>query len=582
MILLWAALARAATPIATWTFDGTDGLFVHGGSPDLWEWGSPTSEPGSCHGGLGACWCTGLDSDYGTDSFDTLTFASHDLTGIADPRLTMVHWYDIDTMGDFGQLQYDDGSGNWTALSPTLGGGDGFSGMTMGWRTVYFDLSGLPDLERVRAVLVSDDSINRPGWCIDDVQVWDGDIVPPVIIPTDWPEDTQDIDGPYELTATVEDDDAVAQVSVHWLDGVAEQEAAMIQNQADAWSFDFPIVEPGTTIEWWITAEDATGNVAASDTASFRVYLAAPMNLRTPAGRLVGPSVPLRWDEPEPDDENPHTVVAYRLYRDDMALFPDIMGTSTIAEVLTSESVFEVSAIYTTSLGALEGDRSAPLAVSVSLPTVDPLVPDSGWPGETLRIELTGTYLQMVDGDVTLDLGDGIAVGLGSVTDVDRATFEISIDEDAEAGTRIATLQSGELEVEIASAFAILDGDRPSLRSVEPDSLRQGSHGTVVVTLDHLPADTPVVDLGEGVVIESTTAQGQSVTLEVTVLADAPVGERPIVVDDGERILEGLEFTVRDQAVRADKNCATGPGASIASVLVAFALAVARRSRKAR
>src|SRR4030095_1331745 len=57
--------------------------------------GGPGPAPRAWH--RGACWCTGLDSDYGTDSYDTLTFVSYDLTGIADPRLTMVHWYDIDT-----------------------------------------------------------------------------------------------------------------------------------------------------------------------------------------------------------------------------------------------------------------------------------------------------------------------------------------------------------------------------------------------------------------------------------------------------------------------------------------------------
>jgi hypothetical protein len=578
---LLTTLAHAA-PLAGWSFNGSDEGFVHGGSPDLWEWGTPSADPGACFDG--ACWCTGLDSDYGTDSLDTLTFASYDLTGIEDPHLTMVHWYDIDssTGGDYGQLQYDDGSGNWTALPPTLGGGDVFTGTTTGWRTVYFDLSGLTDLSRVRAVLVSDDTINRPGWCIDQVQVWDGDIVPPVIEPTLWPVDTQDVDGPYELTATVVDDDAVADVSVHWFDGVEEHEAPMVESPADSWLFDFPIVEPGTTVEWWITAEDETGNLTRwpdADMASFRVYLAAPTNLQTPEGRLVGNSVHMHWDEP---DSPTHDVLAYRLYRDGMALFPDIKGTSTIAEMPDSEAVFAVSAIYATTIGELEGDRSEPLTVSVSLPTIDPLVPGSGWPGDTLRIELTGSYLQLVDGDVTLDLGDGITVSPASVTDVDRATFEIAIADDAEAGPRIATLRSGEVEVEAAAAFEILDGVPPSLTSVEPDSLRQGSHGSVVVTLDHLPAGTPVVDLGEGVVVESTAVDGPAVTVEVTVLADAPLGERPIVVDDGERILEGLEFTVRDQAVRADKNCATGPGAGIVSILAALALTVARRSRNQR
>src|SRR6185436_15539404 len=106
--------------------------------------------------------------------------------------LTLVHWYDIDPGGDYGELQYDDGSGTWTALSPTLGSGAAFTGMTSGWLTVYFDLSGVSNLDHVRALLVSDDMINRAGWCIDDVQIWDGDIVPPSIEPTLVPVDTQD------------------------------------------------------------------------------------------------------------------------------------------------------------------------------------------------------------------------------------------------------------------------------------------------------------------------------------------------------------------------------------------------------
>ena len=48
MIVLLAAIAHATPPIATWTFAGNDGGFVHGGSPDLWEWGTPGSAPGSC------------------------------------------------------------------------------------------------------------------------------------------------------------------------------------------------------------------------------------------------------------------------------------------------------------------------------------------------------------------------------------------------------------------------------------------------------------------------------------------------------------------------------------------------------
>jgi hypothetical protein len=581
VVILLASLAYAGPPIATWTFDDDDGGFVHGGSPDLWEWGTPGAEPGACFEGVGACWCTGLDSDYATDSHDTLTFAPFELSAIADPRLMMVHWYDIDASGDYGQLQIDNGTGNWTALSPTYGGGDAFTGESGGWRTVYFDLSGVPNLALVRLLFESDDTINRPGWCIDQVQVWDGDVVPPLVGPVLSPVDTQDIDGPHEISATIVDDVGVAMAWVHWSDGSADHVGEMIPETGLEWSFEFPVVAPGTTITWSIVAEDASFNSATwpeSGEASFRVYLAAPTNLRTPDGRVVGTTVPLRWDAPV----SPHPVNAYRVYRDGMPVFPDVVGTSAIVDMPSSESELQVSAIFGTTEGEIEGDRSEPLAVAISRPIVDPLVPDRGWPGEALRIELTGTYLQLVHGDVTLDLGDGITVGPAEVTDVDRATFEVVIDPEAEAGPRIATLTSGDLEIAIAGAFEVLDGERPSLTSIEPDAMRQGSHDTVVVTLDHLPAGVPVVDLGEGVVVESTTVDGQSIALEVTVLADAPLGERSIVVDDGQRILEGLEFTVRDQAASAEKNCATGPASGVAGVLAAVALALARRSRKPR
>jgi hypothetical protein len=578
VIVLLATIARAAPPTATWAFDDSDGGFVHGGSPDLWQWGTPGAEPGSCVG-WGSCWCTGLDSDYATDSYDTLTFASFDLEGIVGPRLKMAHWYDIHAGGDYGQLQVDDGSGNWTALGPTYGG-DAFTGESSGWRTVYFDLSGVPDLGAVRVVLVSDGMINRPGWCIDDVQIFEGDVVPPLVEPSLVPSDTQDLDGPHEIVAEIVDDVGVASATVHWNDGVADHQSEMTPGPEDVWSFEFPPVPPGTTVRWSIVAEDEASNPTIwpeGDQASFRVYLAAPADLHAPDGRLVGTTVPLFWSEPI----SPHPVLAYRVYRDGMVLFPAVTDTSATVDMPTSESMFEVSAIFQTAVGEVEGDLSAPLLVSVSRPIVDPLVPDRGWPGDSLRIELTGTYLQLVGGDVFLDLGDGIAVGPANVTDVDRATFEVVIDPDAEAGARVATVVSGDLEIAVVGAFEILDGERPSLASVAPDSLRQGSHDTVVVTLDHVPAGKPAVYFGEGVVVESTTVDGPALTLEVTVLADAPLGERSIVVDDGQRILEGLSFTVRDQAARADRNCGTAPAGGIGSILAALALAFARRSARA-
>jgi hypothetical protein len=437
----------------------------------------------------------------------------------------------------------------------------------------------VPDLQRVRALLVSDDMINNPGWCIDDVQVWDGDVVPPVFEKVDAPEDTQDLDGPYELSATIEDDDFVADVRVRWNDGLKDHEAPMTGGQADSWTFDFPIVDPGTTIEWSILARDATNNETeypgAGKVERFpRVPGGAhePLHVRRPtrghlgAAQLGGAREPARGRRLPALPRRDGALPRHRGHVDrrrDAVLRERVRGVRDLRD-------------------DRRGDRGRQL---VAVGGVH-LAPDDRHAGPGQRMA-GGRAAHRADGHLP-PVGrrgrdprsrEGIVVGPGTVTDVDRATFEVSIAGDAAAGPRIATLHSGDLEVAIAAAFEILDGVPPSLTSVEPDSLRQGSHGTVVVTLDHLPADTPVVDLGEGVVVESTTVDGQAVSVEVTVLADAPLGERPVVVDDGERILEGLEFTVRDQVVEADKNCATAPGTGIASVLAALALALARRSR---
>src|SRR4029450_11832638 len=110
-----------------------------------------------------------------------------------------------------------------------------------------------------------------------------------------------------------------------------------------SWSFDFPIVDPGTTIAWSIVARDAMNNETeypgSGMVERFRVYLAAPNNLSARDGRLVGTSVPLSWDEPD----SPHEVVAYRLYRDGVAIFPDLVGTASIAQTPSSGTRSEIA-----------------------------------------------------------------------------------------------------------------------------------------------------------------------------------------------------------------------------------------------
>ena len=148
------------------------GLFGEGD----WEWGSPSSGPGSAYHGDNV-WATVLDGNYSSDADIGLVTPYY---AIDSPNAVMsfYHWYYIQE-GDGGNVQVSlNGGWTWETVTPVggypydnisgLDGEPGFSRQSFGWHRVVIDLSVYAGQTiKIRFHFGSDSHINLAGWFID-------------------------------------------------------------------------------------------------------------------------------------------------------------------------------------------------------------------------------------------------------------------------------------------------------------------------------------------------------------------------------------------------------------------------------
>jgi hypothetical protein len=582
MCLMLVAPADAA-PLADWTLEDDDGGFLSSGDTEQWAWGPVQSGPDASYDG-GNAWATVLSGVYLNDTVDYLQLPDVDLVGADHPVLAFLHWFDIDPDGDGGWVEIWDGNG-WVQREPIYGypTSTGWTGASPGWTESWVDLSGLSNASSVRLAFSADAKVSRAGWYVDNVRIEQGDVAPPQVEATTLPEDTQDLEGPYAVSASVIDDLATPTAMLVWWteDDPTTQTTAMVDEGEDVYTGQIPAAEPGSRVYWTITASDGTNEVSLTDGPySFRVYLAAPTDLAGPSGRVVDNQAELTWTEPSA----PYPVSSYLVYRDGDVVAETTDPAATV-DLFGDNDLFEVSAIFDTPLGLREGDSSDVLEIVASIPTVTAISPSSAYQGDELRIDVQGAYLLFTDSDATIDLGDGVTVVDVDVVDVDLARFTVCLDEGAEIGLRDLVVLSGDTSATVEAAFEVIDGaNRPSLTGIEPDSARQGDHLTIVLQTSNDLNDTPTLDLGEGVVVEALSWSGTSVTASLAILPDAPLGDRDVRLDDGLRVLGGASFRVRDYAPPPATACASAPSRQVPwSLLLVLALGLRRgqRSRRA-
>ncbi|HLO02177.1 MAG TPA: S8 family serine peptidase [Symbiobacteriaceae bacterium] len=138
--------------------------WYHDGTNDPWEWGAPTSGPGSAHSGS-KLWATKLGGNYPDGTNAMLALPPLDLTTSTHATIEFWHWYDFETGWDSGDLWVIDQANEAHPI-------DSFTGSSDGWHKVTVDLSEYAG-QRVIFLfnMVSDGSVNMPGWYIDDISL---------------------------------------------------------------------------------------------------------------------------------------------------------------------------------------------------------------------------------------------------------------------------------------------------------------------------------------------------------------------------------------------------------------------------
>ena len=136
------------------------------GDENSWEWGEPTSGPGSALTGDNV-YATNLSGQYDSNMNASLEMPPIDLPE-GDAYLQFTHWhefeqYDSGTSYDFGHLVVSTDQEEWTQLET-------FEGLTSDWTDTEIDLSDYSG-ERIYIAFnaTSDISVNKEGWYIDSV-----------------------------------------------------------------------------------------------------------------------------------------------------------------------------------------------------------------------------------------------------------------------------------------------------------------------------------------------------------------------------------------------------------------------------
>ncbi|WP_047982696.1 S8 family serine peptidase [Ornithinibacillus contaminans] len=144
----------------------TDWEFIQAGSgANSWEWGVPTSGPGSAVSGEKVVG-TNLDGGYNNDEesyFDSPAIS----VPAGEAYLEFDQWYSIESGWDYGYLLISPDYVNWYIL-------DELTGSSGSWEKATYDISEFSGGDvYLSYTLLSDFTITYPGWFIDNVTIAD-------------------------------------------------------------------------------------------------------------------------------------------------------------------------------------------------------------------------------------------------------------------------------------------------------------------------------------------------------------------------------------------------------------------------
>lgn len=135
------------------------------GTNNSWEWGVPTSGPGSAASGQ-KVYATNLAGNYANSANMTLSMPPVDVPE-GTSYLQFKQWFDLEKNYDFGHVFISTDETNWVQAAR-------FNEKSDSWINGEVNLSEYAG-ERIYIAfnVTSDGSVNKPGWYIDDVKLAD-------------------------------------------------------------------------------------------------------------------------------------------------------------------------------------------------------------------------------------------------------------------------------------------------------------------------------------------------------------------------------------------------------------------------
>jgi subtilisin family serine protease len=153
-----------------YNFEDSNQGFTTSGTTTF-EWGTPTSGPGSAHSGINV-WGTNLSGDYNNNENGYLISPEIDLTslGVKAPVVEWWQWLVTEASYDFASVEVTkDGGVSWDIVYPEI---SGTVDPTWTKHTVLLDPSYAVADFQMRFHFRSDISLTYAGWYIDDIGIF--------------------------------------------------------------------------------------------------------------------------------------------------------------------------------------------------------------------------------------------------------------------------------------------------------------------------------------------------------------------------------------------------------------------------
>ncbi len=115
-------------------------------------------------------WTDSPDGDYANNTDISITSVAIDISSLANPTLSILTNYDFEAGKDYGYVEVSiDGGATWTNVAT-------YTGTNSQWTAELVELSNFvgSTILMIRFRLVSNDTITRDGWHIDDIRIAEG------------------------------------------------------------------------------------------------------------------------------------------------------------------------------------------------------------------------------------------------------------------------------------------------------------------------------------------------------------------------------------------------------------------------